>query len=497
MIALWMMYATLVTAIFAIGAAMFDRAVSGEVRQRRWIWMLALGLSAVVPLWTSVGRRIGFVQDQHTGQSAESPGDSRHTATKSPNALAELIARADTRSLGSLNTPLGLVWAATALLALGMYAAAVWTLAGRRRSWRQVEVDGQAVLLAPATGPAVVGALRPQIVVPEWSLALDSEQRALMIEHERQHVRAMDPLLLHVGALVALLMPWNLAAWWLNRRLRLAVELDCDARVLDRGHDARAYGTLLLDVCSRHAQPGVVLAPALFERASSLTRRILAMQPKRSRFPRIRVALGAAAALAIVVIACDMPSPEVLAPDGKNQASKRLYGEMQARLEESGTATRALVGRYFPEIARGEGGPSILFVVKSASGAVVLAESQPATNARTPVRTETRMMEPNEMTLAERRAVETAHARRALSLRAKELRVAVTTQTELSSPGLRFKVPVRSTLTIPTGIGALEPNEIASVDVSKHEAGKVAPNPVSIVTIVLKQGATVPLAAKP
>src|SRR4030095_1679071 len=185
--------------------------------------------------------------------------------------------RADTQSLGRLNLPLGLVWGAAALLALAGYGAATWSLARRRRSWREVEVDGQSVLLAPGTGPAVVGALRPQIVVPEWSLDLSSEQRTLMIEHERQHVRARDPLLLHVAALVALIMPWNLAAWWLNRRLRLAVELDCDARVLAGGHDPRAYGTLLLDVCSRRLQPGVGLSPALFERASSLTRSMLAM----------------------------------------------------------------------------------------------------------------------------------------------------------------------------------------------------------------------------
>ena len=44
---------------------------------------------------------------------------------------------------------------------------------------------------------------------------------------------------------------------------------------------SRAYGTLLLDVCSRRAQPGALLAPALLERTSSLAKRILAMQPSR------------------------------------------------------------------------------------------------------------------------------------------------------------------------------------------------------------------------
>ena len=54
----------------------------------------------------------------------------------------------------------------------------------------------------------------------------DIERHVLEASHGR------DPLVLHAAALLALVTPWNLALWWLNRRLRLAVELDCDARVL-------------------------------------------------------------------------------------------------------------------------------------------------------------------------------------------------------------------------------------------------------------------------
>ena len=41
-------------------------------------------------------------------------------------------------------------------------------------------------------------------------------------------------------------------------------------------------------------------------------------------------------------------------------------------------------------------------------------------------------------------------------------------------------------------VEALRPNDIATVDVSKHAAGTLAPNAVSVVTIVLKPGAAVP-----
>jgi hypothetical protein len=353
-------------------------------------------------------------------------------------------------------------------------------------------VDGQPVWLATATGPAVIGTLRPSIVVPEWSLALPSDQRTLMLEHERQHVRARDPLLLQAAALISALMPWNLVAWWLVRRLRFAIELDCDARVLAAGRDSRAYGNLLLDVCERRLRSGVLLAPALFERTSSLTRRILAMHPRRPRFVRARVTLGVAAALALVVLACDMPSPEAVAPDGKNQATKRLYGDVQL-LSGPAPDAKGLVSRYFPEVARGDGGPSILFVVKSATGAVVLTESKAAEPFKTQrdALTEEDKMARREANAARHASERAGGATKDAELHMDEVRVAGSAEPKV----IMLKARAAREASLPAGVGALQPNDIATVDVSKHAAGVLAPNAVSIVTIVLKPRAAVPTPA--
>jgi len=283
-----------VSLALAVAAGVLDRATSGALRQRRWIWMLALTLSASIPAGQLAAPRLGLAQSTLSARVVD------HARAKtavpsiwvaSQNGLAELIARAESKSLGSMSAALGWAWIAAVLVAVAGYAAAAWALTRRQRSWRKVLVDGQPVWLAAATGPAVIGTLRPSIVVPEWSLTLPPDQRALMLEHERQHVRARDPLLLRSAALIGVLMPWNLVAWWLVRRVRLAIELDCDARVLAGGRDSRAYGNLLLDVCERRLQSGVLLAPALFERTSSLTRRIMAMRPDRPKFVRARVTL--------------------------------------------------------------------------------------------------------------------------------------------------------------------------------------------------------------
>jgi len=501
MIALWMTYATVVGGILAAGASLVERATSGGLAQRRWIPILALALSVAVPVWTVLAPPpVAAAAAPNAAAAVRGKAPPTMSLAKVSTGIAELIARADTRVLGRFDTSLAIAWVCAAVLAVAAYGAATVSLVRRRRTWRRTEVEGEPVLLAPMTGPAVIGTLRPQIVVPEWSLTLSTEQRALMIEHERQHVRAKDPLVLHAAAMVALLMPWNMAAWWLNRRLRLAVELDCDARVLARGHDARAYGTLLVDVCERRSSVSPFLAPALFERTSSLATRILSMHPQRPRFPRARLALGAAIGIAVAVLACEAPSPEALAPDGKDVKMKRLFGEITSasakqnlRTEQTAAEVRGMVTKYFPSIARGEGGPSILYLVRSSEGKIVLTQSQVAALARTPatdgedtVRFRTRAPgsgEPVEPT-------------KTTGFAGRVSRVPMAAQNAEANGSLnevRFKTrrPGSAAL-LPSGVGALLPDDIASVDITKHAAGAVAPNAVSVITIVLKPGAKGP-----
>ena len=52
------------------------------------------------------------------------------------------------------------------------------------------------------------------------------------------------------------------------------------------------------------------------------------MYPSRSRFAVARLALGAAVAAGVALVACDVPSPGALAPDGTNQASTRRYDDV-------------------------------------------------------------------------------------------------------------------------------------------------------------------------
>jgi bla regulator protein blaR1 len=45
--------------------------------------------------------------------------------------------------------------------------------------------------------------------------------------------------------------PWNLPLCWRLRRVRIAVDIDCDARVSRRGYDHSIYGEIPIAVAER------------------------------------------------------------------------------------------------------------------------------------------------------------------------------------------------------------------------------------------------------
>ena len=94
------------------------------------------------------------------------------------------------------------VWVLISLVLLARVVGGVWTMHRRRARWAARELDGMRILVAPYTGPAVIGVRRPMIVLPEWALSLDSELRAIVLRHEREHLNANDTALRLLAALL-------------------------------------------------------------------------------------------------------------------------------------------------------------------------------------------------------------------------------------------------------------------------------------------------------
>jgi hypothetical protein len=222
---------------------------------------------------------------------------------------------------------LGIAWllASVGLIVLG--AATLHRYGAERRRWPVREVAGTPVRVSPAAGPGVVGLLRPEIVVPKWLLATSSEEQRVVVLHEREHLIARDPWVLAAGWLGVAVAPWNPVAWLMLRRLRLAVEMDCDARVLAAGVRPRAYGEVLIDMAGRGS--GLPLgAPALAGTRSTLEKRIVAMSTPVTRSGRARAfGLGTLGAVALLA-ACETRMPTSVEIDEMDVDAAAAHAEM-------------------------------------------------------------------------------------------------------------------------------------------------------------------------
>ncbi len=343
MIAHWMLYCAAVGLVLVLGGAALERALRTYRLPTRWVWVGALLLTLAIPAAYRFAPREAPPAPVAPRSAAVTGGGERI----SPAALLSGEAAARRLDLAALERPLRLAWGAasgaTLLALLGMAVL----LRRRRRRWRSAELSGVPVLVSRDTGPAVVGLFRSRIVLPEWAVGTDLERRDLLLAHEQEHVRAGDPRLLALGLAVLVLTPWNPAVWWQLRRLRLAVEIDCDARVLRRRDDVRAYGSLLLEV-GRRASGSPLAAAAFSEPTSFLERRIRIMTLPRSRSPWARAAGFGALSVGLVVAACETPAPTPLAP----VPAERVYAASDAPegLKPAKVTPREAMASHFPGV---------------------------------------------------------------------------------------------------------------------------------------------------
>lgn len=341
MIAAWMVYCLLVALLLGGAALAADCALRLYGRGTRWAWLFALTGSLLVPAfaWLAPER---------------SAADGTTPLLGEPLVVFEPVVAALGASswLATVDGVLGTVWAVGSAALTLVFLGALMALQTRRRSWRAVVIDGHPVLLAENTGPAVLGFFRRRIVVPSWALDLSATERWLLLSHEAEHVRAGDPLLLLLSVCALVVMPWNLALWWQAQRLRLAIEVDCDDRVLRRvSADVGTYGCLLLDVGRRHAWAGLAAVAAFSERGSLLETRIRMMTAARPRNPWVRAATLAAIVALIAAVACLLPDPEH-GVTGVNQIEATATSDIPP--EDAGIRPRQLVDqpRFTPFTVR-------------------------------------------------------------------------------------------------------------------------------------------------
>jgi hypothetical protein len=294
MIAAWMLYSIALATLMVVAAVPVERLVRAQGGATRRVWAGALCAAMVLPL-------AGVVLKDSA--AAIEVGD--RLVVSSPSAG---VVMGGVDAMARLDGLLVSAWMVVSTLLASVLVGGLGATAVRARRWRVGDVDGFPVLVSRDVGPAVVGVFRSRIVVPGWALTLRQDQRAMMLRHEQEHVRAGDPGLLLFVALVLVALPWNPALWFLATRLRLAVELDCDRRVLrERAPDLRSYAELLLSVGARQSRLACGVGFSLGR--PFLEERIDSMTSPRAKRGWAHAALVTAGLVGVLAAAWSLPQP--------------------------------------------------------------------------------------------------------------------------------------------------------------------------------------------
>lgn len=302
MIAPWMIYTVGVTVLCGLAATALEPLGIRRRLQVRWLWLASLGGSFLIPSTALIS-----AITQPAGPERSLAGD------PTPAAIASVFRSADwwasvAGPLDAWSVPIATVWAATSLILLGLLLYGVVRFKSESAAWDQDSVAGSPVRLSQTFGPAAVGFAQPIIVLPSWVRQLPPFEQTVILSHEQSHVNARDPQVVTLATILCALVPWNLGLWWQLQRLRRAVELDCDLRLLRIGIAPQRYAEVLLDTAS-HAQSALLPAVALSRPAAILAERIGTMIHPRVHLRPSRTVAALVLAGCAVAIACEAPTP--------------------------------------------------------------------------------------------------------------------------------------------------------------------------------------------
>lgn len=371
----WMLYAIGLTLVLGFAAALWERAAIVGGRPARWGWVSALLLSAAVPvmhaLWpmSAAETIIAIAADPAATTTIWDSHRVLALPAESASAIFAWLPR---------HWPVW-AWMLASILAAVYFGLGYLSIRRESRSARRAVIADRAVLITTRLGPAVVGWVRPTILVPEWINRLAPSQRDLVVIHEDEHVRANDIHLLGVGILLLIVVPWNPVLWWLFVRLRLAIEIDCDARVLQSRPDAVHYGQVLLDASTLAVGRARGL-PALLESTSSLEKRVRVLLRQRTTRDRSAFVLLAMASAVVGIAAASMDTPRTnpwAAMSGGVSAAQPYVLSPQRQLEEQWASLAGVIGFFEPMAQQASGRETAyVFLIVDAAGRVASHHSE-------------------------------------------------------------------------------------------------------------------------
>jgi beta-lactamase regulating signal transducer with metallopeptidase domain len=223
---------------------------------------------------------------------------------------------------------------------------------GIRRTPRMVVADD-------LDSPALVGLIRPTVVMPRW-LAEEAMTARMdwMLRHELTHWKYRDSLGLVVRRLAEILFYFHPAVWWAGRKWESAMERACDRALLTGESDACLYVEHLFGVLEKQrARRRLALSAGLFATRSQIGRRIEALLGNPLRSPArlsvlAAIAVGAAALICLSVgIGFENPATASEEPL-ENAAKQQLRQEKETQPTTQEPAGETVISNPFVQPAK-------------------------------------------------------------------------------------------------------------------------------------------------
>ena len=316
----WMLYSIVVSLLMGLAALALERSAHLRQRPARWLWatsmvaslaILFIPSTASVPIIPSTAS-VQIAETTHADRAASSEVvvPPQTTAIETSRFTLPLIGADETPLSDGVSALLDWTWRMASIALVLVILASAAHLSWRRRRWDRGHMAGTAVYISEDCGPAVVGFLRPHIVVPRWLTKLSPDAQEVVMAHERSHLGAYDTQLLTIAVCLVACMPWNPVLWWQLRRFRLAIETDCDARVLSLGYPVARYSETLIAVGERHSA-SYTMAMARYGSKSFLEQRIQNMLRKKTRHARVSALALGCLGIGLAVCAAEVAPPKV------------------------------------------------------------------------------------------------------------------------------------------------------------------------------------------
>jgi uncharacterized protein (TIGR03435 family) len=215
------------------------------------------------------------------------------------------------------------VWSAGVVLFSLRLALAWWQAARLRRSGGSPDPEAAALVAklaqrigvrrrvrllvsSVAAGPAVVGWLRPAVLLPPAAaMGLTPQQLEAVLAHELAHVRRHDYLVNLLQVVVETLFFYHPIVWWISKQIRTERELCCDDIAVRASGDPVGYARALTTLARRQLDPSGLAAAATGGPLMQRVQRLVGGTPAENGLSRAPGAVALALAAACVVLNMD------------------------------------------------------------------------------------------------------------------------------------------------------------------------------------------------